>query len=699
MLAIPAVAIPPHSASVSVPVEERTVFPVDIDVAQHPAKTAVSVRGENWQQADYENWLLPLDAVLEALALEVMLLDSGTWEVRSPDRTVNIDPRALQTDLELGLVVSAKQIETLFGVPVKFDPNSQTVRFSPPWLEREEKASEDIAPELLPQIGAPEFSITEIRQESNITNSWDSSLRKDKTDVDGELAAVGSLFGGSWFVRTEQSDLTDEPIWRLREAQYLYQSDFTDIAIGSQPTFWSSESSNRSSKKDYLGVTTLQRWGFTPPPKAGDSGFTPDRRLEANSSLPGQLPVGASALVVSAGIEREFPRRDNRFLGKLEEMHGGASYRHGLSAELTLGTGIVYEDSVKGLAELFYGPTDSPVKMKVSALSDAETLDINSQIRLDSALTIDLGYDGEDEQGEFKVDWNVLPGFSLAASGEGDELKTGVRYSHRSSDFSASINAEIDNDSNLLWKVNSHWGPLTLSSRRRHSSSNSELSYNLSGEGSSGHLLNFNYETRNRRRRSGDLTTVSWLYRSEKDPQSDLRSWEFELGYGFGSHGGGIVTSVATSVVSGVGVRLGYQEVSVSSDDSSFEVELVPNFNSSGQGAGERGFKRLREQGSIWIQPFFDKNNNGRQDLGEKLYTEKPNVLLLDDKPLKNYEAEIRDQGIFVELFPAIYRLKIDPAHLPPDWTSAVPVYEVEVAAGSYTTVLVPLTPSISGSP
>ena len=681
MLAIPAVATPtPQPASADLLDNKRGIFPINIDVAQRSVETAVLVRGKNnWLQADLDQWLLPLDAVLEALALEVFWVD-GVWSVRSPDRTIILDPKTLRTNLDLGLVISAQEIETLFGVPVNFDPDSQTVQFSPPWLEREADISEDIHPALLPQITAPDFTITAIRQETEINSSWDSSLEKDKTDYDGELTALGSLLGGSWFVQIEQSDLADDETWRLQEAQYWHQTDFADFVIGSQPTFWHSQI-----KKDYLGITTIRRWGFTPPQKAGN-GFQPAQRLEAEAAVSGLLPVGASALVVTGGIDREFSRKDNNFLGKLEDFQGGVSYRHGVSEELTLGTGIVYEDSIKGLGELFYGTAGFPFQIQVAALSDAESLEINSNIRLDT-WKMELSYDSEDI--DFKLDWKVLPGFSLVASGEGDELKTGFRYAYSSPEFSTLINAAIDSDSYFLWKVDSRWGPLTLFSHRRQFAANSELSYNFSG-GGSGHQLSFEYETRNRKQRQGDLTTISWQYRSEKEPNSNQRLWEFELGYAFGSHGNGLVTSVATNVVPGLGVRVGYQEVSVASDDPAFKVELVPNFNSSGSAVDDSSFERLRQQGSLWIQPFFDKNNNGRQDFGEKLYTQ-PNLLLLNDQPLQDYKPEILDSGVFVKLFPATYSLSIDPAQLPPNWTTTS-AYEVEVVAGSYTTVLIPLT-------
>ena len=62
------------------------VFPVDLTV-DPLVTTAVLVRGnQNEGDVDFKNWLLPLDAVIETLALEVTVLDDG-WQVRSQRET------------------------------------------------------------------------------------------------------------------------------------------------------------------------------------------------------------------------------------------------------------------------------------------------------------------------------------------------------------------------------------------------------------------------------------------------------------------------------------------------------------------------------------------------------------------------------------------------------------------------------------
>ena len=664
-----------------------SVFPVDFTVEQHPVTAAVLVRGHKnkGQDIEFKNWLLPLDTVIETLSLEVTVLNDGDWQVRSPLQTIRLNPKERQMDLNLGIVVSIQEIETLLGVPASFDPNLQTIQFAPPWLEHTaSQAEESISPEVLPRIKAPDFNITAIRQQTNIRTPRNASPSKTLSYT-GELAAIGTLLGGSWFIETNQPDLTNDHTWRLQEAQYLRQTESADFVLGSQPSFWSGQG------HDYWGLTTVRRWGFAPPQQSEANGFKPDQRLQARPTeganlTPGQLPTGASALTISGGTEREFAVDNTDLLGKLQGFQGGVSYRYGVSEDVTLGTGFVYEDSIRGLGELFYSPSQS-VQFRVSALGDPNAgVDINSQIRLPS-LTFDLNYDRDLDLSQFKLDWKLGSGFSFAANGNSlDDLTPGVRYSYKSPDFFTSIRADLDSDSNLLWQFNSQWGRFNLSSGQQKFTSNSELSVNVAGEGSWGHFLRFNYKTRDNNEFEDDLAILGWRYRSQEQ-LANQRLWEFEVSYGMGSQGDGLITSVATGIVPGLGLQVGYEDISVASHEPSFTLKLVPNFSSSR--ANDSRIERLRQQGSLLIQPFFDSDRNGKRDVGERLYTDKPDVLLLNHKPLKDYQPDIQD-GMLLKLFPATYRLEIDETQLPADWTTEQSAWEVEVVAGGNTSVLIP---------
>ncbi len=169
---------------------------------------------------------------------------------------------------------------------------------------------------------------------------------------------------------------------------------------------------------------------------------------------------------------------------------------------------------------------------------------------------------------------------------------------------------------------------------------------------------------------------------------------EAQLGYGIGSRGSGIVASVATGILPGVGLRARYQGISITSDEASFNLELVPTLGfQRGLQTSDRRLDYLRTQGGLLVQPFFDKNNNGKPDANEEFYTE-PNLLLINNKPINNLRPEVRKDRILIFLPPDTYRLELDPAGYPIDAQPLVDAYAVQVIAGSYTPILVPLVVS-----
>jgi Carboxypeptidase regulatory-like domain len=91
--------------------------------------------------------------------------------------------------------------------------------------------------------------------------------------------------------------------------------------------------------------------------------------------------------------------------------------------------------------------------------------------------------------------------------------------------------------------------------------------------------------------------------------------------------------------------------------------------------------------------PFFDTNGNGQQDAGEKSYLD-IELMNLNRRPLKLYRPVVNADRISMRVAPGKYLLDFDPSGFPPNWRTQATGYTVEVAAGSYTKVLVPLKPS-----
>ena len=102
--------------------------------------------------------------------------------------------------------------------------------------------------------------------------------------------------------------------------------------------------------------------------------------------------------------------------------------------------------------------------------------------------------------------------------------------------------------------------------------------------------------------------------------------------------------------------------------------------------------EELRTRGGIIIKPFFDRNNNGKQDPGEENYWH-PELITLDKQPLNPTRTNKLTDGVEIRAIPGSYRLDVNTTHLPPHWRSSISALRVNVALGTYTTVLVPLIP------
>ncbi|HAZ46538.1 MAG TPA: hypothetical protein DCZ55_19320, partial [Cyanobacteria bacterium UBA11371] len=101
-----------------------------------------------------------------------------------------------------------------------------------------------------------------------------------------------------------------------------------------------------------------------------------------------------------------------------------------------------------------------------------------------------------------------------------------------------------------------------------------------------------------------------------------------------------------------------------------------------------------RTLGGIAIFAFFDDNNNGKQDAGESIYTGNLDMFVLDNKPLTSYQVQRRRVSNSLRLPQGTYRLDFKPSGFPPGWKTVVDALAIDVVAGAYTVVRVPLVRS-----
>lgn len=450
----------------------------------------------------------------------------------------------------------------------------------------------------------------------------------------------------------------------------------------------------------------------------------PEIRSAAFTTLPGQLPEGASALITSLGMGHQV--QSDQLVGNFNDLKGGIAYRRGLSESFTMGAGLVQDGSPQILAEAFYLPEHMPLQAAIAATVDLETggAQIDANVRYQPAENLGLTFDSDRFSQRLNADWKISPDFSLTAAGNTRDsaLSLGARVAYRMNRWRGSLNAAIDTRQHFRWGLYATNGAFNLSSQGNEISTSSSLTYHLPSRSrgvdpnSLGHELALTYETFNASELpfetvademitgvlgTGQLAIAQWRYRSRAIAFDGQSRWNLSVGYGMNDRGAGPVVSASTAVGQGLDLQMRYQGVSAFDETDSLQLSMVSRFGTqNGLGWGNRRQDELRNQGGLRLQPFFDTNTNGVKESGEPLYLDSPELLMrINHSAVNPYQSNAQSDGISMVLPPDTYRLDIDPAGLPLDRNAAEMSYAVEVVAGQYTTVAVPLvlTYSVSG--
>jgi hypothetical protein len=755
---------------------EKSILPVGLSANRRNIFPSVLVRGQEdgLQAIDFQNWLIPYDAVIQTLKFTSKPLPDGQVELRSPGLVKLIDPSKLRNDPQLGLVFSVQDLEDLFQIKAVFDVNEYAIQLQAPWTDAPPAINEaEEAPVILtglPRIKAPGATFSAISQRINTSNAAGNDLNST-----GDLAVVGSIFGGSWFVRTNQPDAFNPGTWRLTEGTFFKQSNTLDWIAGSQAPFWLQQGLGQN---DYWGATAIARWGFKPPTNLYGSTDTRQRlqaaqigRSIAGRAAPGtlarltqsfsdrpiaevlvdssgiyrfenlkfdtqsfgglyrvllypqgqltanpeirdatflnsqeQLPKGAAVLISSIGLNRESNNESSTgdFFGNFSTVRGGLAGRWGVSNNVTIGVGGVFDKSPRALTELYFQPGQFPLRVAASALSgDGDNPgEVLADIRFEPTKTFSATLNSDRFSSRLNLNWQAVPSFGLFAGYDtgSDVTSGGFQASFSKRRFFSYLRASIDTENRIRWSTSQYLPGLKFTHQGNEVSTLSDLTYSLSRRSfqDQGHSLIATYETQNSSDRNDNLMALAWRYRSRQQASDGNYLWETQLGYGIGSQGSGPVASVATTIIPGLLLRTRYQQVSAISDRSTFNLELVSNFNlQQGITPGDRRSDYLRSLGGVSIQPFFDRNQNGKRDGGEDVYLDNPELLIiLNNRPLKGVQAETNRKRLLVRLPPGTVRIDIDPAGFPPDWQATGDAYAVDIAAGSYTLIQIPLIPA-----
>jgi hypothetical protein len=418
---------------------------------------------------------------------------------------------------------------------------------------------------------------------------------------------------------------------------------------------------------------------------------SPEIRDVQFTTLLGQLPSGASAWVASVGGNRVTAGQ----FGNFDTVQGGVLYRRGLNEALTVGVGSIYDGEVRGVGEVLYQPTGVPLEVAGSIVTGANPVVLG---RLNYSPSSQFNLTANVDRLSVRSDaiWRLTPGFVVNANYDSQTgAKVGGEFTDRHLRNSTSIRATIDDRSRVNWNARQTFDKWQFGYQANDISSLGEVSYRMpiGREENGEHEFSATYQT-NTAQKTTTFTTLSWKYRSPARNSSGRYLWQSEFGYGKSLFGDGIIAGIDYSITPGWQIRGRYRGASESTNGSDFAVELTTTLQTQGEIKGtDRSIEDLAVFGQVKIVPFFDRNGNGRQDVGEEGYFD-PLLLEINRKSLRDFYAQTNDSITTMQLAPGSYRLDLNPVGYPINYRSKSAAIQIDAIPGATTEVLVPLIPA-----
>ena len=354
----------------------------------------------------------------------------------------------------------------------------------------------------------------------------------------------------------------------LGDLPYTHRDREADIVLGFQKTFWPSDRQSQ-----YWGVTTIEHWGDSSQPK---------QKLKLAklnyTNLAPSLETGNSILTVSGGGDRNLASKTYTS-SEFEQFRGGFTYHHGVVDNVTMGVGLVYEDYAIGFTQLTYDSDLIPLKTTVSVLAKESGLDFRSHVRLQPVQNLTLNYYHQKERDRVDANLNLFPGLSLTAKSDSkdDSFTTGINLAVNTQYLSISAKAAMDRDRNLQWKLKSQIGGLKFFHSNSPKKSNSEINLDLLDSDRSGFQCSafVKYQTREVKGDREDFTVWGSKLQSAEKITPNKHLWTVNLGYGSGNFGSGIVASSSVALNPDLSLKVSYQEISSTSDDTKIKLQLT----------------------------------------------------------------------------------------------------------------------------
>lgn len=366
---------------------------------------------------------------------------------------------------------------------------------------------------------------------------------------------------------------TSDRFFTSDKPSYTHRTEEVNFVLGFQDTFWPSNSGGK-----YWGITTVEHWG-----KNNYRQFQLSK-LNYTNSAP-ILATGSSSLTFSGGgnrnlTDKEQLARDNHHSPEFEEFRGGVTYHHGVAQQITMGVGFIYEENLAGFTQFTYDSDLLPIETTVSLLAKDSTVNLHSHVRFQPAQNFVLNYYNDSEKQKYDLNWAIAPELTLISKGnsKNESYSAGIKVAFENDFWSFSATAELDNEQNLQWKINSQLGGFKFVYRSDRLKSNTELNASLIDSEKFGWQCStfIEYKTKFKpaRDESEDFITWGGRIQSRDRVAGGQHLWSFDLGYGTGVHGKGAILSSSVALRSNLLLKLDYQTISAVSDDTKVKLEL-----------------------------------------------------------------------------------------------------------------------------
>ena len=363
-------------------------------------------------------------------------------------------------------------------------------------------------------------------------------------------------------------DLIKSEVASLKKSPYLHGLGEVDFILGKHSTFWQSEN-----RKKYWGLTTVKTWG-----NEDENGFSL-KKLNYIDAAP-ILPPDSSALTISGGSQKNLVGNNDDLVNELQDFRGGVAFHQSLDKEITVGMGFVYEDYLLGFSQLTYQPENFPLRTTVSLLQGKDGLEVYSHLKLQPSEEVVFNLYSDEKEQKFDFNWGLVSGLSLTADGnsENESLRAGAKLDFKNDFLSLRAEAQLDNNNKLQWEVDSQLGNVRLKYATDALKSDTEVKYNFNSSQNSGFQYSLFFKNQTRQRRKGKdeetLAVWGWNIHSADEVAKDRYHWEINLGYGLGAKGEGAIAQFGAAISPSLSLKLSYEEVSLTSDETMFKLEL-----------------------------------------------------------------------------------------------------------------------------